>query len=157
MLLVAVDPGLRACGFASFWQGVLIWAQYVENAYQGDDRVEMWRGAQVAFQRLEVAPDMIVVEKPQIYQRSPDPNNLVDLAIVAGMAVGSWPGAKAYAYWPHEWKGTVPKDVMIERIRSWLTPAELSTLPALPKGKLHNVLDAVGLGIHHLRLHQQRE
>ncbi len=157
MKLIAVDPGLRACGVAVFDDGKLSDAMLLENAYPGDERTRLWTGMYDAFQRRFPEGvyffDDIVVEKPQIYDRSPNKNNLVDLSIIAGAAALALYGRNGYGivdYWPHEWKGNVDKKVMTERIRGWMSLDELAVLPTLPKAKIHNVIDAVGLGIHRL-------
>jgi hypothetical protein len=49
---------------------------------------------------------------------------------------------------PRQWKGTVDKDVMIERIKTSLDLSEMKNV-CLPKAKglHHNVWDAIGIGL----------
>jgi hypothetical protein len=151
MYLAAVDPGLRACGLALFLDSTLITSALVDNTYHGDTKTLLWSGmVRAVLARLSHNINVVVVEKPQIYQDSPDPNTLVDLAVIAGTIAIDARHSQAVDYWPHEWKGTVKKEVMTTRIVGWLTLEERARLPKLSKNKLHNVIDAVGLGIHHL-------
>lgn len=92
---------------------------------------------------------LIVLEKPQVYRharaRSAD---LVDLAISAGRIEGMF--SRAVWYLPREWKGQVPKKIHHPRILAQLTDREKSCLPS-KKGELKHILDAVGLGLYHMR------
>jgi hypothetical protein len=53
-------------------------------------------------------------------------------------------------YTPSAWKGQVPKSVHHARILAALSYEEQSRIPKLPTSKLHNVLDAVALGLFHV-------
>ena len=113
--------------------------------------------------------DQLFVELPQGYdpthqkknKRGTDPNDLIMLAAVVGGITAS---AEFYALphrlaLPHEWKGTIPKEIMHARavgtaapgevnpLGGVLTPAELAAIPNIAKSKLHNVLDAVCMGL----------
>lgn len=52
---------------------------------------------------------------------------------------------------PPDWKGTVPKDICNTRVLSLLSPGERKRIPSLPEKKLHNVIDAVGIGMFFTR------
>lgn len=116
----------------------------------------------------------VLIEHPFVYPRgqTKNPNDIVKLAINAG----EWGGR--YKQWtdvtyvlPFQWKGAVPKGVHHQRILAKLSEDEreivrnaraswsvgsgvgerisrLHETRPVPKGKLHNVLDAVGLGLY---------
>ncbi len=109
---------------------------------------ELWTHQRVP----DVLPtDNAIIELPQIYPgpRDEDPNDLIQVA----RCVGQWEcelrraGATVRLVHPREWKGSVPKTVHNARVLAALTDAERARLPKLPASKLHNVLDAVGLGL----------
>ena len=70
---------------------------------------------------------------------------------VTGLFSG-WVGDHTYEYYPSQWKGSVPKPIMIERIKVKLTLPEIKRIQ-LPKtrSKQFDVWDAIGIGLHHLR------
>lgn len=116
----------------------------------------------------------MAIELPQSYPDSPVPyQDLLSLAVTAGRVVGFYEleavvesrgsrslgnGIEVETYLPKQWKGQLPKDVCAKRIRAVLTPSELEVIAACEKiicargggGKsvLHNVIDAVGIGLH---------
>jgi hypothetical protein len=102
-----------------------------------------------------------VIECPQVYVHSRakgDPNDLIRLALMAGVIVGAIGQKNVVEYRPAEWKGQVPKDVMTERIKRSLNKGEQSRV-VLPRAMslAHNVWDAVGIGLHHLRAARRRD
>lgn len=91
--------------------------------------------------------EVLYIERPQVYPRSKtNPNDLITLAIQVGRIIERV-GLPTQTVLPREWKGQVPKGVMCRRITQALTPQERALLPGLPPSKLHNVLDAVGIGL----------
>ena len=132
--LLSVDPG-RHTGWAAFGERTL-WA-----CGTGDPPVERAR--------------RVVVELPRVYPRHPvPPQDIVTLAALAGQYVGraAAAGASASTVSPSQWKGTMPKGVCAARVRARLSPEERAVVDACgaPAGELHNVLDAVGIGLHAL-------
>lgn len=162
MTVLALDPGIRGCGVALFQGTTLIGAAYVKNPVaKGDEppavlgmasAVEEWAFSQVREFRHEIA---LVFEHPRIYTVSKSKGDNNDLMPLVGVAyalaaVLEMPPVRLY---PHEWKGTMPKDVCHARIRGRLSPVETKTLDtALTKAgaKGHNTLDAVGIGLKHI-------
>lgn len=140
--LISVDPGVNNCGIATFNKGVLNFAILKPTAK--------------LLLNLKMAPAAYlnipcVIEVPQIYRASRskgDPNDLLNLAIVVGRIYERCEGATLIK--PRTWKGTVKKEVMLKRILSKLSQEELDKLPKLCKSQLHNVIDAVGIGLHAL-------
>lgn len=141
--LLAIDPG-SCSGVALFYANVLVWA---------------WGGSVHEIGRPPMgwgfAGSDFVIEIPQIYPGSQeeDPNDLVRTSITAGRwiermcALGAREPVEVR---PREWKGQVPKTIHNARVRARMTVGEISLLPDLPKSKMHNVIDAVGLGLWRL-------
>jgi hypothetical protein len=138
MTLLAIDPG--ACtGWAAFRHGALYGAGVMAPE---DDDVAAWGTV--------MRMDLVVIENPRIYPRQKaNPNDILKLARCVGRyeeRFGRSARARVQLVEPHDWKGSIPKEIMTNRIESELTFAEQAVLPELPKTKRHNMLDAVGLG-----------
>lgn len=143
--LVALDPGVKNLAWAQFGAGALT-------------RCGLSREGSAVCHAHALAslscPDVLVLE-----QMAPrDLPNAADLiavshtgAYVAGAlrpVVLLYPTAK-------EWKGSVPKRIHHDRLAAKLSPAERAVIAEVavrvPAGLLHNVWDAVGLGLWGLR------
>jgi len=104
------------------------------------------------------APDVVVIERPEIYPRMKvPPGDIVALALNAGWLDGQIAALETVWVTPKHWKGQVPKHIMYKRIMAALSDAELTALTSwlarLPKGSAHNVVDAVGIGLwYHQRI-----
>jgi hypothetical protein len=98
------------------------------------------------------APMRAVVELPQVYNRrgAGDPNDLIAVAVTVGrIAQALGPLTPCEFVHPHDWKGSVPKKVMLGRIEKRLDENELLVLnraDVIPSLR-HNVLDAIGIGL----------
>lgn len=104
-----------------------------------------------------VALGQLVIELPQSYPSHPvPPQDLIQLAFLAGRYVG-WEDetTEAKTLFPHEWKGNLSKEVCAARVRSKLRGNELNVLAEceadVPKGAMHNVMDAIGIGLFAFR------
>ena len=160
MLLLALDPGIVHPACALFQEGVLVRASRVKlpGALAKLDPLARELGvAQCILAWLGgVRPDVLVVERPQIYRasKSPgDPNDLLSLAAL-NAAVGALvqaPTCKSYL--PREWAGTTQKtktgdpwlSMRGQRVHKRLSEVELATV--VPS---HDAVDAIGIGLHHL-------
>jgi hypothetical protein len=100
----------------------------------------------------------IVVERPQVYSARflrGDPNDLVTIAIVGAELVGMFrtleQDLKITWYYPKTWKGNVDKAAHQPRILSTLSDVERACITTVrAKALMHNVIDAVGIGLFHL-------
>jgi hypothetical protein len=93
----------------------------------------------------------IAIERPQIYRFSPgDPNDLLNLGMVAGGILTSFPPNTAVSlYHPKTWKGNVKKDKHQPLILRTLTEWERTRIETpSAKAKTHNVIDAIGIGLY---------
>ena len=143
MYFLCIDPGKHAFGWALF-EGTHLAA----CAYTKREALTNLRSLVVA------APFVVRIERPQIYPHSKgDPNDLIDIAIFCGEAAYAFRAYEVEFVLPHAWKGSVPKKVMTDRILNRLTAVERQIVEACgcPKSKIHNVLDAVGLGLWRLK------
>lgn len=96
--------------------------------------------------------DLVVIERPKIYNASTakaNPDDIITLAICVGRYVErfTYSATKIKLPSPAEWKGQVPKAIHNARVLSVLTMHELHNagLSDTPKGKHHNVIDAIGI------------
>ncbi len=94
-----------------------------------------------------------VIEKPQIYRQrmwKGDPNDNVDVAIAAGVAAATLSrcGPVSFAA-PRAWKGQREKRIDNAYTLRLLGPDEAEVLAGhkVRGSKLHNVVDAVGIGL----------
>jgi len=148
--LVAFDPGLSSAsgtGWARFHQK-LLYAAGVLIPVKGslEDKLrDLARQAHTATN----STDTVVVEHMRIYpgpRQKGDQNDLIDLAVLEGMILGATNPAGIVLVSARTWKGNVPKDVMGKRILATLSELERETIEG--KGKrMHNALDAVGIGL----------
>lgn len=105
-----------------------------------------------------------VGEKPVVYPHSPiPPNDLIPVAINLGQAMAWAEWGTVTTYEPRQWKGQVPKPkryekwdtyIIHQRILKVLDKDELKVyllaLATVPEKQRHNIVDAVGIGLHHL-------
>jgi hypothetical protein len=158
--LLTIDPGLRGTGVAAFQVGRLAAAWLLCSRANGDLAIEeIFASADKTI--FLSAYDDIVVELPQTYggrgAGRTDANVLIRLGALAGTLVG---GAIRTAKYrtrmrfvaPNEWKSNVDPDIVLGRIWALLDDKEKEIVRAASgkraKGWDHNVLDAVGIGLH---------
>lgn len=148
-VLYSIDPGAHALAFACFVDERLREVDMIrgENFPHGIDR---FRGS------LATCVPSAVIEVPQVYgrRRSPvDPNDLIAVAVTVGRAAQQFFAGRVDLVQPHTWKGSVPKDVMLNRIVSKLDDGERLILHSakVPASLRHNLIDAVGLGLWKVR------
>lgn len=124
------------------------------NKYPGMERAEKWRIMGQLVTRQYAVDSFLVCEIPQVYARDRskgDPNDLIDLAGV----VGACTQEALTVEWspvPRDWKGQIPKHVTQARVLDALGAEELAAIDeTIPASLLHNVYDAIHLGLVYLR------
>lgn len=135
-ILAAIDPGANA-GVAYFVDGYLILAELVTDPDY----------------HVHTAIDRLVIELPLVYlggRSKVNPNDLIKLAFRTGRITAGIPNSKVEFVRPVSWKGGVPDSVLYKRITSKLNDKEAKALPDIGKSRLHNVLDAIGIGLYSL-------
>jgi hypothetical protein len=160
--MICVDPGLRGCGVAEFVEGNLTRAAYVKNP-RAEGRgyaahasmagaIYNWVGKPVV--------DKFIIEHPRIYpgsaQQKGDLNDLLDVVGVGSAIAASFPEYTVDSVFPSDWKGQVPKDVMTARISKAILQNERACIEKCPASLMHNLLDAVGIGLWKLSRINQR-
>lgn len=156
--MIAIDPGLRACGLAVFGaNGRLLHAGLYRGAAAGRGPDVWCRMADAVTAWTCLGPNtVLVIERPQVYRAGVskgDPDDLLELTGVVGAIARDVHriGGEVVAYKPREWKGQVPKDVHNTRTMARLTvPERAIVTEAAPRSLVHNVIDAVGLGLFEL-------
>lgn len=157
--LLCIDPGVRGCGVAEFVGGELKRAGYALGKPTGRDysvysyladSVVHWWGMQT------VAVDRVIIEYPVVYPKSDqqkNPNDVLDVA-AAGSAVASrFRHSDVESVFPRDWKGQVPKDVMLDRIKRALHLEGWSErIQKTNKSDTEDILDACGIGLWRLGL-----
>lgn len=143
--LLAIDPGLHSCGISLWNNGSLVNAALVPNLDS------TWTGMALGIKEY-IASFLTyvsngVIEIPQVYRHGKgDPEDLIQLAgvcgAIKGVLGGSWTDVK-----PREWKGQVPKEVMVQRIQKKLSTIEIGAVVLPQKSLAHNVWDSVGIGL----------
>jgi hypothetical protein len=162
--LLVNDPGIRGCGAARFEGDRLVRAAYVRNPHTHGNGIEECRAmARAVATWAGFNVTHVVSERQRIYTLAKqskggawrDPNDLLPLAGVGCALAAFLPGATAVGYFPDEWGGQVEKEVKNARALERLTPEERACIQ--DAGALtHNILDAVGIGLHHLGRFKRR-
>jgi hypothetical protein len=161
-VILAIDPGIRHCGFALFDEKLLYVAGLIKNKSKES---EFEAGVYMAWYvhehvtKIELPLgeriDTLVSERPQVYTSAKlkgDPNDLVALGGVVG-AIGSYflqDAAALKTYLPREWKGQTPKSVTEKRVTGRLSDEEKARIEWPAAGLCHNVYDAIGIGLFHV-------
>ncbi len=139
--LIAIDPGDFA-GVALF-EGELL------------ARVEFVVGAARVGWKWEGPPHCdVVCEVPQKYVGSnAEMQSLLTLAVTAGYLIGAVQPKSIKLCFPRDWKGQRPKDVDNAYTLKLLTDQERQILEVsgIPRSQLHNVIDAIGIGLWALK------
>jgi len=151
--LVSIDPGLKGCGMALWKGGLLQKALYVPNVPGGDFQEMQGRIVQLlpGFP-VKISRDfLLAIELPQVYVTSRakgDPNDLINLAVLVGALAQTFREPQLFK--PFEWKRNTPKPVMEGRILKRLSASEKTRIVLPIKSLAHNVIDAIGIGLHAL-------
>lgn len=137
-MLLAIDPG-EDLGWALFSRIALL------NC--GIEDCE-----RLAFPIGRLVIERLVIECPYIYPKAgkANPNDMITLARKVGRIEERFDHVPIkQVVFPRTWKGTVPKEIHNRRVIAKLDAREVETLHAVKctEKKLHNVIDAVGLGL----------
>lgn len=155
MRIAAIDPGLRQLGLSVFEDTRLVRAELVRNPLKKTRGPKAWAAMAEA---VELAywsvysepPDVYVTECMQVDGRRGRVDDLFQLYGVGMYAGHSLCPAEIHGYYPRDWKGSVPKDVMVERIRLKLSSVERKAIQSCPDSLRHNVMDSIGVGLFHV-------
>lgn len=162
--LLTIDPGLTCCGWALFRDMALVKAGLSRSKSETIEERTRDHFNNFTMANLLDKADIVIVEKPQVYQQrlwKGDPNDLIDLAIVVGGIVANTrPTVIVQTVTANQWKGQTPKNVTDARTRRALTkrgeqyilqnPTGLGQPKGTPEKLLHNMIDAVAIGLAYL-------
>lgn len=152
MGLLAIDPGVRLCGWAYFIGAVFMDCGLFETSH--GKRVPRNALLYNEFRETCMIKDVtdMIVEIPCVYgtdQQKGDQNDLIHLAYTAGIIVGHITAFrninKIGRVSPQEWKGSTPKAIHNERVKA-KHPEAIPMVERVAKSYQHNVWDAIGLG-----------
>jgi hypothetical protein len=151
--LIAIDPGVKMCGFAVFADDELVDAGIVRPSKRNRKSLfdSAYSMANLLRDKAVLSFADLVVERMRIYNKlaqEGDPNDLLDVAYVTGIIVGRLACYFRTLRTPtaHEWKGNIPKPIHHERIKRDCPQAE-PLAQKTAKTYRHNVYDAIGLGL----------
>lgn len=143
--VLSIDPG-NECGASIFWNGTLVTCGLVNRGDSpgGIEPLKWLR--ERGLERF----GYLVIEIPRVTKQTKDAGSIVKLAITAGRMIERFPHAKLVTTFVDQWKGSVEKEEMCLRIVGVLTDSERTCLPVMAKTYLHNVIDAIGVGLRAL-------
>ena len=157
MNTLAIDPGLRHTAWSLYVDGGMEDARLVTNPNLKDRGPQAWRDmADEVLAAIPLGPgdvDAVVVEVPQVYglgRGKGDPSDLIELTGVVGAIVGRTFAKKYIGYAPREWKGQVPKAIHNTRVLAKLLPFEKGNIKPVAASLMHNVIDAIGIGMFYV-------
>lgn len=172
MIVVSIDPGVRACGVAVWrWsQGqrpLLLAAAHVKSRSMGVDATAWLAMAEAVNAWLQGVGEendhtddyQLVIEFPQTYggkSAKGDTNDLLTLsAVVAAICaeLRHYQNAGITVWRPREWKGNLPKEVTMARVEARLLDEEKRRIFWPAPSLKHNVYDAIAIGQKFFSMH----
>lgn len=153
MSLIAVDPSKATAWWAYFNQG---------HRLEKCGRLKMKSAHHAATFFSQFKGQTLAIELPMIKRGGRfgqvDPQDIIDLAVRVGW-IEAAPWLDVVEYKPNQWKGQTPKKVSNDRTWNKLSHSERAVVDSakVPQSLLNNLLDAVGIGIYHLRARGLRE
>lgn len=139
--LLAIDPGENTGG-AYFVDGALVWCDLL-SLINGTHRAVT--ADHLAIEVMYIRPDDLKGESAAVVAKRM--NDLLSVNLCAGQWIQSVNAQHTRRLKPHEWKGGLSKERHHPRVLDALAPAERALIPRLAEYKLHNVLDAIGIGL----------
>lgn len=154
--LIAIDPSLRASGWAYFEDGELVTGGVATTRKSMSVYCLFTALSSVLSREVSGRIDVLVAEWPQVYvgaRSKGDPNDLLWLTAVLGSAVAEVAPQEVILYKPAEWKGQVDKRVHNIRVMARLESKELAIVKnvAVTESLRHNMIDAIGIGLKYLK------
>ena len=157
--LLSIDPGFRYFGYALFDSQGSLFEASLKKSKSGD--WDKWTNQPPDFSLLadiilknEWDEREAVVEFPQIYTSTPNPGDILKLGSACGAYTALLQASGFNVQWvlPKEWKGTVPKEIMVKRILAKIREEEYNNI-SNPKD--HNIIDAIGIGLWKIKRNNQ--
>jgi hypothetical protein len=158
-MIASIDPGISGSGLAIFDQDKLVFARYIPNTQNKTIPLHLrvrTMGMLLVDQIQRYPHNTIVTECPQIYPnktaKGSDPtHDLIPLAQIGAIVAGKLSNCCWEQVYPKEWKGQVDKLPMNKRVLARLDEEEREKIDWATTASLdHNILDAIGIGLHYL-------
>lgn len=152
--LISIDPGVKFTGWAYFEDKRMEDCGLIKAKRLN----EMFAKCEETLEYYSRHCNQIVIEKPQVYAQRKmkgDANDLITIGLVAGFCASLC--LDPHFILPRDWKGTVNKDIMTERIQDrWMNELERGILREAKVAKTyrHNTIDAIGIGLWYLGRHR---
>ena len=161
-MLLSVDPGLRKSGVAVFGDDEKLRFASLVTGSSSSDKMSTVDACQLMAKKIwDAVCDVtdrnawgirVIFEWPRVYRqgkREGDPNDLLPLVGVGLALVSRVQVMEAISVFPHEWKSSMSKELANARTLERLSAEEKKVMTRAAI-KNHNVLDAVGIGLHQL-------
>lgn len=155
-MLVCLDPGTAEAGIAVYENRELVCAWLSRLRPLGKTRGWLLMARQVYRDLMSRYPlealsgATLAIEVPQIYHGRSVGKDQIKLAQM-GAALAGYLASRieisVKEYLPKQWKGSVKKEAMTDRILERLTPEEISRIEECPASLRHNIVDACGIGL----------
>jgi len=151
-VIFSFDASLHKTGYAVMYLDRHLWDYdliKVSNKIKGIDAVlEMLKKIRDKHVILHSLFSFDVISEVQKYRKTNERaniNSLMNLQSVCVGCMGVFPNClRPYWYYPVQWKGSVPKEIMRNRIVKKFK---------LPEDTDHNVADAIGIADYHIGKH----
>ena len=152
MNLLSIDPGKQHLAYA-LWQRDALTRAHLIRLPQSMRTASKWERAIYFYEEIrDFLPERefeIALEDME-FRNIAAANNVIELQAIAAITTGLlMPEAVTY-YRPSQWKGSVSKGGTKAHVERTLTSAERLLIPKLPPSLIHNVYDAIGIGVRHL-------
>ncbi len=159
-VVISIDPGLRECGVSIWDDGVLMLACLVSSGLDTERGPKAWIAMARAVQAIyPLGVNHFVVEEQQKDLRAFNAEAMFEVAGVAGALAGVYENKakKHFGYKPRKWS-RIPKHIRHARLleKDVLSKEEWSKVEPCAKHLVHNVYDAICLGLYHLKETRQR-
>ncbi len=146
MRILSVDPGLVCCGWA-FWCDGQMTSSGITRTKETDLGRRVLDHAAILD---KMYPDVLVIEKPEVYAQrflKGDPEDLIHIAIVVGAIVHAAKTFEIRMPLPKTWKGQISKEISAARTLKKLSEEEKQRMGKVIPSLKHNMMDAIGIGL----------
>lgn len=153
--LLTIDPGYRYVAVAEFSNRELKFGDMLESSACSEWSKISIQPPDFSYFRNYINSKVweqkrAIIEYPIILKSTPNTEDILKLTAACGAytAILQSEGFKVVWVRPRQWKGTVPKEIMLKRIVDRLAESEYSVIANTAN---HNILDAVGIGLWQLK------
>lgn len=148
--VIGIDPGKHHFAWSLFMRDKLIDCGL--EFFKDNNYIDLLNSISLGIHSITY------IEKPQIYKdmKEKNPNDLIDVGIAIGRIyeqIIDLTDIKLVL--PHDWKGSVPKNIMLKRIKKQLNKTEEKLFKEktknIKRSLQHNIIDAIGIGLFFIK------